>query len=52
MNSLAAHLKTSIATEMYLTILELADLGGQNIVYHINLSSLVLLGSRETFCIV
>ena len=32
---------------MYLTILELADIGGQNVVYHINLSSLVLLRSQE-----
>ena len=43
MNILAAHLNTSRATEVYLTILELADIGGQNVVYHINLSSLVLL---------
>ena len=52
MNILAAHLNTSRATEMYLTIVELLDIGGQNIVYHINLASLVLLRSRETFCIV
>ena len=52
MNILAAHLNTSRATEKYLTILELADIGGQNVVYHINLSSLVLLRSRKTFCIV
>ena len=52
MNILAAHLNTSRATEMYLTIVELLGIGGQNIVYHINLSSLVLLRSRETFCIV
>ena len=52
MNILAAHLKTSIATEMYLTILELADIGGPNVVYRINISSLVLLQSHEMFCIV
>ena len=52
MNILAAHLNTSRATEMYLTILELADIGGQNVVYHINLSSLVLLQLCEMFCIV
>ena len=52
MNNLAAHLNTSTATEMYLTILELADIGGQNVVYHINLSSLVLLRSHKMFCIV
>ena len=38
MHILAAHLNTSRATEMYLTILELADIGRQNVVYHINLS--------------
>ena len=43
MNILAAHLNTSRATKKYLTILELADIGGQNVVYHINLSILVLL---------
>ena len=52
MNILATHLNTSRATEKYLTILELADIGSQNVVYHINLSSLVLLRSCETFCIV
>ena len=35
MNILAAHLNTSRATEMYLTNLELADTGCQNVVYHI-----------------
>ena len=34
MNILAAHLNTNRATEMYLTILELADIGGQNVIYH------------------
>ena len=52
MNILDAHLNTSRATEKYLTILELAGIGGQNVIYHINLSSLVLLRSGETFCIV
>ena len=52
MNILAAHLNTSIATEMYLNILKLAHIGGPNVVYHINISSLVLLRSREMFCIV
>ena len=50
MNILAAQLNTSKATEMYLTILELADIGRQNVVYHIILSSLELLRSRKTFC--
>ena len=52
MNILAAHLNTSRATEVYLAILELADIGRQNVVYHIILSSLVLLKSCETFFIV
>ena len=52
MNILAAHLNTSRATEIYLTNLELADIGHQNIVYHIILSSLVLLRSHKTDCIV
>ena len=52
MNILAAHLIISRAIEMLFTILELVDIGGQNVVYHINLSSLVLLRSHETFCIV
>ena len=39
MNILSAHLNTSSATEMYLTILELADIGGQNVVLVISLSS-------------
>ena len=52
MNILAAHLNISRATEMYLTNLELADIGRQNVVYHIILSSLVLLRSRKMFCIV
>ena len=52
MNILAAHLNTSRATEMYLTNLELADIGRQNVVYHIILSSLVLLQSCKVFCIV
>ena len=43
MNILAAHLNTSRATERYLTNLELAEIGHQNVVYHIILSSLVLL---------
>ena len=34
MNILAAHLNTSRATEMLFTILELADIGHQNILYH------------------
>ena len=52
MNILAAHLNTSRATEMYLTNLELADIGRQHVEYHIILSSLVLLRLRKTFCIV
>ena len=52
MDILVAHLNTSRTTKMYLTNLELADIGCQNVVYHINLSSLVLLRSHETFCIV
>ena len=35
---LGAHLNTSRATEMYLTFLELADIGRQDVVYHRNLS--------------
>ena len=34
MNILAAHLNTSRATEKYLTILELADIGGQCCIPH------------------
>ena len=45
---LGAHLNTSRATEKYLTILELADIGGQNVVYHIIISSLVLLQSHKS----
>ena len=52
MNILAAHLNTSRATEMYLTNLELADIGRQNVVYHIILSNLVLLLLHEMFYIV
>ena len=47
MNILAALLNTSRATEMYLTNLELADIGHQNVVYHIILSILVLLRSHK-----
>ena len=42
MNILAAHLNTSRATEMYVTILELADIGRKNVVYHIILSNFLL----------
>ena len=48
MNILAAHLNTSRATEMSFTNLELTDIGHQNVVYHIILTSLVLLRLRET----
>ena len=43
MNILAAHFNTSRATEMSFTKMELADIGHQNVVHHIILSSLVLL---------
>merc|ERR1712105_140593 len=33
---------------MYLTFLELADIGGKNVVYHINLSLFILRQSHET----
>ena len=52
MNILAAHLNTSRSTEMYLTNLEWADIGCQNVVYHIIISNLVLLQLCEMFCIV
>ena len=47
MNILSAHLNTSRATEMLFTNLEF-----ENVVYHIILSSSVLLGSHKMFCIV
>ena len=43
-----AHLNISRATEMYLTFLELADIGRQDVVYQINLSLSILRQSRET----
>ena len=52
MNILAAHLNTSRATEMLFTNLESADIGCQNVVCHIIISSLVLLLLGEMFCIV
>ena len=48
MNILAAHLNTNRATEMYLTLLELADISCQNVVHHIILSTLLLLRLHET----
>ena len=52
MNILAAHLNTSRATEMLFTKMELADIGLQNVVYQIIISSFILLRSCKMFCIV
>ena len=52
MDIVAAHLNTSRATEMLFTKMDLAVIGHQDVVYHIILSSLILLQSGEIFSIV
>ena len=49
---LGAYLNTSRATEMLFNNLEFPDVRRQNVVYYIIISSLLLLQSRERFCIV